>query len=119
MKIKTSRIILLPSFLILLPLTFISFSLFLIIFVFLVVFLEIYRIYRYAEIRKDEIVEKVGIIRVNLKKIKIKDIVSIIVVQGPIARIFNYGDVVFRSVSDELVIKYVYNPKNFLKIKEL
>ena len=119
MKIKTSRIILLPSFLILLPLTFISFFLFLIIFISIVIFFEIYRIYRYVEIKKDEILEKVGIIKVNLKKVKIDDIISIKVVQGPIARIFNYGDVVFKTVSDELVIKYVYNPRNFLKVKEL
>ena len=119
MKIRTSRIILLPSFLFLLPLIFISFFLFLIIFIFLVIFLEIYRIYRYAEIRKNEIIEKVGIIKINLKKVKIEDIISVKVVQGPVARIFNYGDVIFKTISDELVIKYVYNPKNFLKIKKL
>jgi membrane protein YdbS with pleckstrin-like domain len=118
MKLRTSRILLLPIFIILLPLFFLNFLYFIVIFSFIAIFIEIYRIYRYVEIEKENIIEKVGIIKINIKKTKKDDIINIKIVQGPIARIFNYGDVIFMTYSEKIEAKYIYNPKRFLKINK-
>jgi len=119
MKERASRIILLPFLLISFPLFFVSSILFLFFFFSFLIFLEFYRNYRYLEIRKNEIIEKVGIIKIRIKKAEKKDITNIIIVQGPIARIFNYGDVIIKTFSEELRANYVFNPKRFLKLQKL
>ncbi|MEM0480989.1 MAG: PH domain-containing protein [Candidatus Aenigmatarchaeota archaeon] len=112
MKLRISRKVIFPITLILIPLIFFNFFIFLFLILIFALFIEIYRIYRYFEITEKEIIEKVGIINIQIKRAELSKISTIKKIKGPLARIFGYGNIIIKTYDGETFeAKYISNPE--------
>ena len=113
MKLRISRKVLIPIVLFSLPVLIIQPIFFIFLITFFVIFIEVYRVYKYLEIEGEEIKEKKGIFKIEIKRTNFQKVSSIKRVQGPIARFFKYGDIIIKTLEGEVFeAKYVSNPEN-------